>query len=599
MLNGGYLLKTAHVNLKLKKTKTQKVDEDFAVKNIGGRGWGAKMLHNFYDGMIDPWSPENKIVVAAGPLSGLPVPSSGRLSFSAISPATGLYGDSNMGGDLVVALKRAGFDSLILDDVSSSPSIVVVEDGAVRIDDGSAYWGMKSLDAEKALKKDYADSKIAVIGPAGENLVKIAAITSDFGRQAARCGIAAVMGQKKVKAIIAKGDEDIPMADSETVKRLFQETLDHMRGNKALPLWQRLGTTQTVEWCQASSCLPTRNFSAGQFESAEGIEAEAMAKRVRVGNKGCFQCELLCGQVSAVGDLKVEGPEYETLSMLGSNCGIGSVEDVVKANYICDQLGLDTISAGNVAAFAMECYEKSLIDREDTDLDLRFGNSDALNSLLEDIAHRKGLGDVLAEGVRTASQRIGQGSERFAMHVKGLEISGYDVRAAPAMALAYATCDIGAHHSRAWAITYDVQTSRTGYGRDKVERVIYLQHVRPMFDCLGVCRFPWLEMGLDLNIYAQFYTAATGIETSLEQLLKGSERVWNLTRLVNLRQGLRRSDDWLPDRVFDNPLPDGPLKGTALKREEFQKMIDEYYRLRGWDEEGVPTKGKLKELGLG
>lgn len=598
MLKGGYTLKAAHVNLKLRRTKVQQLDEDFAITNIGGRGWGARMLHDFYDERIDPQSPENKIVVAAGPLSGLPVPSSGRLSFSAISPATGLYGDSNVGGDLVVALKRSGFDALVLDNVASSPSIVVVEEGDVRIDDGEAYWGMKSLDAEKALKKDYADSKVAVIGPAGENLVNIACITSDFGRQAARCGIAAVMGQKKVKAIVARGDEDIPMADEEEVERLFQETLDQMRGNKALPLWQRLGTTQTVEWCQASSCLPTRNFSAGQFEEAEEIEAEAMAKRVRVGNKGCFRCELLCGQVSAVGDIRVEGPEYETLSMLGSNCGIGSVEEVVEANYICDQLGLDTISAGNVAAFAMECYEKGLIDREDTDLDLCFGNADALNRLLEDIAYRRGLGDLLAEGVKLASQKIGQASERFAMHVKGLEISGYDVRAAPAMALAYATSDIGAHHNRAWAITYDVQTSRTGYGGDKVERVIYLQHVRPMFDCLGVCRFPWLEMGLDLNVYAKFYSAVTGMDTSLGQLLNRSEMVWNLTRLINLRQGLRRRDDWLPDRVFDDPLPDGPLKGTVLRREEFRKMLDEYYRLRGWNEEGFPTDMKLKELGL-
>lgn len=596
MLKGGYLLKVAHVNLKLQKIKVQRLSEDFAVTNIGGRGWGARMIHDFYKEKMDPWSPKNKIIVAAGPLSGLPVPSSGRLSFSAISPATGFYGDSNVGGDLVVALRRAGFDALVLDGVASSPSIVVVEDGAVRLDDGKVYWGMKSLDAEKALKKDYADSKVAVIGPAGENLVKIACITSDFGRQAARCGIAAVMGQKKVKAIVAIGHREIPMADIEAVERLFQETLDQIQGNKALPLWQRLGTTQTVEWCQASSCLPTRNFSAGLFEEAEEIEAEAMARRVRVGNKGCFRCELLCGQVSVVGDVKVEGPEYETLSMLGSNCGIGSVEEVVEANYICDQLGLDTISAGNVAAFAMECYEQGLIDSEDTDLS--FGNSDALNHLLEDIAYRRGLGDLLAEGVKVASQRIGQGSERFAMHVKGLEISGYDVRAAPAMALAYATCDIGAHHNRAWAITYDVQTSRTGYGRGKVERVIYLQHVRPMFDCLGVCRFPWLEMGLDLNVYAQFYTAVTGIQTPLEQLLKRSEMVWNLTRLINLRQGLRRGEDWLPDRVFDDPLPEGPLKGTALEREEFKKMLDEYYRQRGWDGEGVPTTEKLRELGL-
>lgn len=273
------------------------------------------------------------------------------------------------------------------------------------------------------------------------------------------------------------------------------------------------------------------------------------------------------------------------------------IEEVVQANYLCDQLGLDTISAGNTIAFAMECYEKGLIDKRDTDgLALNFGNTNALYTMLEKIAYRKGFGKLLGEGVAAASKTIGKGSERFAMHVKGLEQSGYDVRAAPAMGLAYATCDIGAHHNRAWAITYDVQTDRTTYGDDKVRRVIYLQNIRSAFDCLGICRFPWLEFGLDPAVYAKFYSIATGVQTSLDDLLKRSEGIWNLTRLISLRQGLKPSSDWLPDRVFDDPVKTGSLKGAVLNRGKFRQMIDRYYEFRGWTKQGVPKKAKLNEL---
>ena len=593
------MLKALRVNLSKLKASIQPVSERFAVEFIGGRGWGAKILYDEVESWVHPFSPENKIVVAGGPLSGLTIPCSGKTNFSTISPLTNLYGDSNAGGKFSCELKKSGFDALIIEGSAEKPVILVVDDGRVSFKDASTLWGMPSLDAEKALKEELGDDfQTAVIGPAGENLVKYAAITCG-GRQAARCGVGAVMGSKRLKAIAVRGDKPIPEAEPESLKEMFREAVRWIINHPAFNLWKRQGTMQSVNWANEVSCLPTRNFQEATFEDFMKINGDSMEASTRLRNKGCHLCPIRCGQVNRVGDVVVEGPEYETAAMLGSNCALSSVEDLVYANYLCDQYGLDTISTGNTIAFAMECFERGYLTKTETDgIKLRFGSVEALNEMIRRIAYRKGFGAILAEGVRVASVKIGHSSERFSMHVKGLEISGYDVRAAPAMALAYATADIGAHHNRAWAITYDLKVGRETYGEDKVRWVIYLQHIRPMFDCLGVCRFPWVELDLDPNYYAKFYTYATGLKTSLEQLLARSEKIWNLTRLINLRRGLRAEEDWLPARVFEDPIPSGPLKGLTLNREAFTQMLKKYYELRGWDERGIPTRAKLEELGL-
>jgi len=600
VIEGGYTLKVLRVDLTRRKAKVQPVSERFAVWFVGGRGWGAKILYDEVESGVDAFSPENKIVVASGPLSGLIVPCSGKTSFSTISPATGLYGDSNVGGEFSCALKRSGFDALIIEGSAEKPVILAVDDGNVMLKDASHIWGMPSLDAEKAVKDELGkDFHTAVIGPAGENLVKFAAVNCDFGRQAARCGVGAVMGSKKLKAIAVRGSKAIPAANPDRLKETYKETVAWMIKHPAFDLWKRQGTMQSIDWANELSCLPTRNFQEAQYEEFKKINGDTMESLTRLHNKGCYLCPIRCGQVNQVEGTVVEGPEYETAVMLGSNCALPSIEDVVYANYLCDQLGLDTISTGNTVAFAMECYEKGYLDREDTGgIKLKFGSSEALNETIKKIAYREGIGSLLAEGVEKASQAVGHGSERFAMHVKGLEVSGYDVRGAPAMGLSYATSDIGAHHNRAWAITYDIKTDRKSYGEDKVKWVIYLQHIRPLFDCLGVCRFPWVELGLNADYYAEFYTYATGVKASLEELLKGSERVWNLTRLINLKRGLKAEDDWLPPRVFEDGIPSGPLKGLTLSREKFRWMVEKYYELRGWSENGVPTEAKLGELGL-
>jgi len=605
-IKGGYLRKIARIDLSKGKFKVEHVKPDFAIKYIGGRGWGARILWDEVPATVNPLSADNKLIVATGPLTGLLIQGAAKTSFNAISPQTGLYGDSNMGGMFGTELKQAGFDALILEKTANSPSYIWIENGQVEVKDAKHLWGMGSLDAEIVLKKELGDEliRVASIGPAGEKLVKFACVTGDYGRQAGRTGIGAVLGSKKVKAIAVRGDQDIPVVDIDALKTIFEEAESYLAKHKDLRIWQRQGTMTVIDWSQANAALPTRNFQAATYENSQQINGDSMETKTRITNRACFMCPMACGQFNVIKEGKrkgvsVEGPTYETASLLGSNCALPTIEDVVYANFLCDNLGIDTVSVGNVAAFAMECFEKGIISKEQLGgLELKFGNPEALFRLIEMIAHREGIGDLLAEGVKKASQEIGKGSEKFAMQVKGLEISGYDHRAAQAMALAYATCDVGAHHNRAWAITYDTKVGRDTYSKDKVEWVIYLQHIRPLFDCLGTCRLQWVELALDPEYYARFYSAATGVPVTLAGLLKASERIYNLTRAINVKRGITAKDDWLPDRDFEDPVSVGAISAAKLDRNKFRDFLRLYYELRGWNKNGIPTQEKLVELEL-
>lgn len=605
-LKGGYVGKIGRIDLSKNRVKTETVDSTFAIKYVGGRGWDARIIWDEIPAHAEPLGPDNKLIIATGPLTGLLIPGAGKTSFSAMSPATGYYGDSNVGGMWGTELKQAGFDALILEGKSDKPTYLWIEDGEVELRSAEAYWRRGSLDTEIALKKDLGDEliRVASIGPAGENLVKFACVTCDYGRQAGRTGMGAVMGSKMVKAIAVRGSHDIPVADPKAMQSIFEESMRHILKHYALGIWQRQGTMQYIDWAQENVCLPTRNFHFATYERYREINGDVMERVNKVADKACFICPICCGNFSLIKEgphkgLGVEGPEYETASMIGSNCALPTFEDIIYANYLCDNLGLDTISAGNVAAFATECYERGIITKKDLNgIELKFGNTQALFAFLKIVAERRGIGNLFAEGVKKASEKLGKESERFAMQVKGLEISGYDVRAAPAMGLAYATCDIGAHHNRAWAISYDIQVGREKYDEDKIKRVIYLQHVRPLFDSLGTCRFQWLETELDLNFYARFYEAATGVKVTVDDLLLASERIYNLTRAVSVREGLTSKEDWLPDRAFMDPVPEGAVKGATLDGDRFKEMIETYYELRGWDQKGMPTSKKLEELNL-
>ncbi|MDI6732831.1 MAG: aldehyde ferredoxin oxidoreductase family protein [Planctomycetota bacterium] len=600
---GGKILR---VNLSNDKISIEPLPEKLVSDYIGGRGFSARILYDELKTGIDPLGAENKIVVASGPLSGLFVPGAGKLTFASKSPATNSYGDSNIGGHLASEIKYAGYDVIIIEGISDKPVYLYINNDKIEIRDAGKYCGKGAITTEEMLKRDLGkEFEIAVIGPAGENKVKFACISHDFGRQAGRTGIGAVMGAKNLKAIAVRGTLSLKVADPDKLleigKKAFADCIKH----PAWKLWLDQGTASVTNWSNQQGSFPTRNFQSGFFEDYQKISGDVMLKETIVNNKACFGCPMACGKYARTRrnnkEYYVEGPEYETAAMIGGDCAIGNIHDLTYANYICDELGIDTISGGSVAAFAMECYEKGIIDKKDTGgVELKFGDIRAFEHIMNLISRREGIGNLLADGVKVAAEKLGKGSARFAMHVKGLEISGYESRRAPAMLLSYMTCDIGAHHNRAWAITHDIAVGRDVFA-GKSKRVIELQHIRPIFDMLGTCRLQWVELELSLDYYPQLINVTTGRNYTMDELLHSSERVWNLNRLFLIREhkdNFGRHFDYPPARVYENGVQTGPTAGSKVKKEDIDKLLDEYYQMRGWDKNGRPTPEKLKELGL-
>lgn len=603
-MRGGYMGKILRVNLTYGTAHSEPTDPEMARDFIGGRGFVQKILYDEVPVGADPLGPDNKVVVAPGPLSGVFMPSSGKVQFGAKSPATGIMGDANMGGHFAVEIKYAGYDAIILEGMGNRPSVVVIDDDKVEIIDGSRYWGKGSSVAEKMIKDDLGeDFQIAIIGPAGENMVNIACVSHDYGRQAGRCGIGAVMGSKKVKAIAVRGSQSVPLADPERVLEYGKKMFYGCFEKPGFREWTPLGTPGVTPWVNEVGAFPTKNFSTTYFDDHEGIGGEALKERIWLTDKGCFCCPTPCGKYSRtkVGERSayVEGPEYETVALLGGNCMLSTIEEVAYANYVCDELGLDTISGGNVIGFALECAERGIITKEQIGRPVKWGDIDSFVYLAEKIARRDGIGDILADGVKVASEKFGQGSEKFAIHIKGLEWSGYEARWAPAMMLAYMTCDIGAHHNRAWAITYDVAKGREST-EGKAAKVIELQRIRPSFDLLGCCRLQWVEIGFEFDYYPVMFEAVTGRKITEKELYEATDRVWNLTRTRAFLElpDFGRASDYPPARFYEEPIPTGPAKGKLIKKEQLDEMLDDYYELRGWDENGTPTRKTLEELGL-
>jgi len=601
----GYGGKILRVNLTNQTVQKEPTPSDVAREYLGGRGLSAYLLYTEVPKGADPLGLENKLFVFTGPLSGTMFPGAGKMDFTTKSPLTGGYASASMGGILTAELKCAGYDGIIVEGASDKPVYLYVEDDRVELRDASPYWGMGSFTLEKELKDRLGEEfQIATIGPAGENLVRYACINHDFGRQAGRGGVGTVMGAKKLKAIAVRGTGHIPIADPAEFARVSNELFRACKEAEAHQAWVRYGTMIVTEWCDQNGTLPTRNFQTGAFEHGPKIYADVHRQKIVITDKGCFACPSPCGKYSysKKHDIYVEGPEYETNGMLGSNCGLDDIEDIARANILCDELGLDTISAGGCIAWAMECYEKGLLTREQTDgLDLRFGNAEAVFTLIERIAGRQGwLGNLLAEGTRRAARVVGQGSEAFAIEVKGMEQSAYDTHSATSMLLAYMTADVGAHHNRAWAITYDIAVGRDKATPEKAAKVVELQHIRPLMDCLGCCRLQWVELGIPLDYYAPALQALTGVERSWEDLLHISERVWNLTRMYWVREieGFGRDWDAPPARFVSEPATSGPTRGQFTPPEVAQQMLDYYYEQRGWDRNGIPTPETLQRLGL-
>lgn len=601
----GYGGKILRVNLTTGAVTREPTPPDVARDFIGGRGFGIYFLLKEVPRGADPLGPENKLIISSGPISGMLVPGGGKCDWTTKAPLTGGYASASMGGHFTAEMRYAGLDSIILEGVSPKPVYLFIDDDKVELRDASDLWGRNTFAVEKHFKEKLGEEfQVAVIGVGGENLVPYACINHDYGRQAGRGGVGAVMGSKKVKAIVVHGTKSIPVADKDAYRKAGMALYKACKDAEGLADWTRYGTTIVVSWCDEVGALPTRNFSAGSFEGGKNIYGPVMREKIVITDKACFGCPSPCGKYSRNKKYNnyVEGPEYETIGLMGSNLGIDDIEAVAQANLLCDDLGIDTISAGNAIGWAMECYEKGILTKADTGgLDLKFGNIEATFVVIEKIARREeGIGALLAEGVKRAAAKVGKGSEKFAIQVKGMEQSAYATHNATAMLLAYMTCDVGAHHNRSWAITYDLQVGRDKVVPEKVARVIWLQNFRPMFDVLGGCRLQWVELGIDRDLYVPALEAITGIHRTWEDLDKVGERIWNLTRLYWAREneGFGRAWDMPSPRFYEEAPTSGATKGQITRFEDVNKLLDMYYEQRGWTSDGLPKPETIASLGL-
>ena len=597
-IKSGYFKQHLHIDLTKGTAERRTIADAFIEKYIGGRGFGAKLvwdnLRN-HDFKVDPVGPENLLVVAPGPLTGVYLPSSGKNSFVAISPATGLYGDSSMGGGFGIELRQTGTDVLSISGKAPELSVIFVDNGETAILCMPELKSTSCLEAEGMIKERLGTHAIhvATIGIGGENLVRFAGVNADWSRNAGRAGMGAIMGAKNLKAIVVRGHTDLPVYDLAGLTAEAEQAFKYMEEHKYFKLWQQEGLMNVIDYANEKGILPTYNFKDSVFARHDQVNGTTMLHRYKIGDSACFSCPMCCGNICLVKSGKyagtvVEGPEYETCAMLGPNLGIENFAAILSVARLCDELGIDTISTGNIVGATIEGYEKGILSLSDLDgREIAWGDEDAISELIQKIAYRQGVGDILADGSRRIIEKWPE-MDKIILQVKGLEQSAYDSRASISMGLAYATSDIGAHHTRAWTIAKEMEEGQNWTDDEKVDTVLYHQKLRPLFDMLGVCRLPWIELGLSEQHYANFYKYVTGNETSLEELLELSNGIYDLTRLINARLGMSSKDDKLPYKVWANPALTGPNAGKVINREDFQKLLSLYYQKRGWDKNGIP-----------
>jgi aldehyde:ferredoxin oxidoreductase len=584
----GYMNNVLRIDLTNRSWKTEPLNMEWARKYIGGKGLGIKYLYEEMAPNTDPFSPDNKLILMTGPMTGTTVPCSGKLAVISRSPATGTILDCSIGGHIASEIKFAGYDAVILEGALEQPGVLSVIDNKITFMDAGELWGKGSHETETTLLKSHGkDVKVLSIGPAGENLSTMACINSEYYRQAGRGGIGSVMGSKKLKAIIVKGSGGVEVHD---IKKSMQRINEIMREDTLTDdnLWAYTdGTAMIVEMSQNTGILPTRNFQDGTFEGFRGIDSEAM-KKARAGKKACGSCALGCGNFTRTSRGVVEGPEYETIALCASNCGIDDLDALVKFNDLCDDMGLDTISAGNTTAFAMEMTEKGI-----RDFGLNFGDVESYLKVPEMIARKEGIGLELGLGTRELSKRYG--GEAFAMQVKGLEFPGYEPRGSWGMGLAYATADRGACHMRAWPAAMEAYGDLDPFTVEgKAQLVMDMQNSNAVKFSLVLCDF-WAT---GENTMAEVLNLITGADYTAEELLVIGERVVNLARAFNNREGFTAASDKLPDRIFNEALKSGVTEGKKIPREDFDRMLSEYYRLRGWDKDGIVGSEKSEALEL-
>ncbi|ELY38879.1 aldehyde ferredoxin oxidoreductase [Natronorubrum tibetense GA33] len=608
---------TLRVNLSDRTIDTEQLDEDLIETYLGGTGLAARILYDELEPGIDPLGPENKLVFATGPITGTRAPTSGRHSVSALSPLTGILGEATSGGDWGTALRRAGVDLVIVEGEADEPVYVHVEDGEFELRDASGLWGLDVPETTDRIQKDVGDDAVvSTIGRAGENQVRFAAVMNDVKRAAGRTGMGAVMGAKKLKAIsvIGTGDPHHHIDDVEGYKELTLELTQTVTQTPSTKTRRDHGTAAAIEEeSEVFDNLPTKYFEKGEFDGAWDISGPRMSEDYLTNVYACGQCPIACGRVVSMeserfGTLSDQGgPEYETLASFGSLSMNDDFESIARANELCNRYGLDTISAGHVVAFAIAAQDRGLVDEDETEMDLDWGNEEEIVELVHRIADRDGFGDVLADGVVRAAAAID--GEEHALHVKGLELPMHEPRAQKTMGLTYATSNRGACHMRAFTgyvdiYGYDVpdlEIYSDDYPRHategKAELEIVLQNLFNVYDSMCGCKFSYPPGTEEISVaqLADLLGLATGLELDRDDVLELGDRIFTMKRLFNVREGISREDDTLPSMFTERAHEEGSNAGEVV---ELAEMLEEYYERRGWDEQGRPTDEHLAGIGL-
>jgi len=622
----GYIGNILHLDLSLKKHWIENPPENFYRTYCGGRALALYYMLKEMKPKTDSLSPDNLLIFASGVLTGTPAPALPRYTVCAKSPLTGAQGEAEAGGWWGPELKKAGFDAIIIKGSSPTPVYLYINDGKVEIKDATHLWGKDTGTAQKIIKEELADNKIRIaqIGQAGENLVRFANIVNELKHFNGRNGLGAVMGSKKLKAIAVRGTKPINLFDKEKVSQVAKEITKRVMDNPLSRGLRELGTPAVVRGFYEAGCLPSYNWTTGYFKEGENLTAETYNKTILKSTKGCYACPIRCKRVVEINKpgLKVDpaygGPEYETITSLGSLCGISDLKYIAKANELCNKYTVDTVSIGMVIAFAMQCYQEGLLTKEDTGgIELTFGNKEAILKMIEKITHREGLGDLLSQGSCLAAQKIGKGAEKFIHQVKGQEIPMHDPRVKTGVGLQYALSDYGADHMKAAHDPFFKDkdsvgikemkglgileaVSLTDMGEKKVALFKLLDIYWTVFDILGVCDFGYVPRSVGtMEELLEIFRSTTGWRTTWFELMQVGERSINMARIFNYREGFTSKDDTLPE-VFYHNFKGGALDGQgAINKKDFEKAIKLRYELMGWNADtGIPTTAKLIELGL-
>ena len=604
----GYAGKILYIDLTTGKTRTEKLSEDDAKNYIGGIGLGMKLYLSNSKAGVNPLSSENPLVLALGPVSGTMFPTGGNgHAFISKSPETGGVGEAVSHGTFGAELKRAGYDAVILTGKAEKPVYLWIDDAAVQLLDASNVWGKSPFETEDAIKGEIGDYyvRVASIGLAGEKQSKIACIINEKTRAAGRTGLGAVMGSKNLKAIAVRGTNDIVVAKPKEFIEMVKEFHERMKG-PAAQKYRTLGTAGNLLIQNSLYCLPTRNGNNAYFENAERVSGEALNDRYISKIIACNSCAMRCEHEAVVHEGPYKGTlarmEYDNIWALGPNCGVDKLDAIIKAAELCNYYGLDATSTGVAISFLMDCHENGILSHEELDgIDAHFGNADALVQLVEKIGKREGIGDILADGVKMAAEKIGKNSIQLAQQIKGLEVPGYDLRCLKTTALSFAVSFRGADHNRSGAYSMElkgkVDRLKAEKGRGKL--VKDAEDIYALIDSLIICKNAKGTLYKKIEEMAKLYNLVTGIEMTTEQLGIAAERISTLAKLINIREGFSRKDDTLPWKVMNQPITEeGPAKGAVVTQEELDLLLDDYYQARGWNADGIPTKDTLQKLGL-